>query len=258
MVGGALMNFLTAFIIFVLIAVLWGYPTSEVTALTPGGAAERAGMLAGDRITHVNGARTTLHDDLVFMVMTNNRETMDVRVRRGAETINLAVTPIPPERFGIHTGVRSGLIGEAEGARVTPLAAVGHAGENIVHHVRTPFRVLARFITRQPLPEGGGFVGPVGIGAAVTQGYAIVSERGFLETLHWLLVITAILNAAIGVMNLLPIPALDGARLVFLGIEAVRRRPVTPEREALVHTIGIVCLLLLAVVIAYRDIARLL
>jgi regulator of sigma E protease len=258
MASGALMNFAAAFVIFLAIALLWGFPTSDVTAVTPGGAAERAGMQAGDRITHINGARTTLYDDLLFMVMTNNRETMDVRIRRDGEAMNMAVTPIPPERFGISLGFRYGVLSEGEGVSAGFFASLANAGENIVHHIRTPFRLLARLITRQPLPEGGGVMGPVGIGAMVTEGYAVVSERGFLETLHWLLLITAVLNAAIGIMNLLPIPALDGARLVFLGIEAVRRKPVPPEREALIHTVGIICLLALAVVIAWRDIARLL
>jgi regulator of sigma E protease len=260
MAGGALMNFAAAFVLFLAIALLWGFPTSDVTAVTPGGAAERAGMQAGDRITHINGARTTLFDDLLFMVMTNNRETMDVRIRREGEAMQMAVTPIPPERFGIHTGIRRGALTPAEVEAPTAGlgASISNAGQSILHHVRTPFRLLARFVTRQPLPEGGGVMGPVGIGAMVTEGYAQVSQHGFLQTLHWLLLIAAVLNAAIGVMNLLPIPALDGARLVFLGIEAVRRKPVAPEREAIIHTVGIICLLALAVVLAWRDIARLL
>jgi len=117
--------------------------------------------------------------------------------------------------------------------------------------------LLARFATGQTLPEGANVMGPIGLAGEVTQVYQQVIEYGILDTLLTMLFITALLNAALGVMNLLPIPAMDGARLVFLGIEGIRRKPVSPEREGMVHMVGFVVLILLAVFIAYRDIVRL-
>ena len=91
--------------------------------------------------------------------------------------------------------------------------------------------------------------GPVGIISVVSE----VAREGFYMVLYILFIIS--LN--LGLMNLLPLPALDGGRLVFLIVEAIRRKPVPPEKEGMVHGIGMLLLLGLIVVITWQDIARL-
>jgi len=268
--GGSLMNFLLAFVLFFLLIMLNGHTVAEVMHLQTGAPGYQAGLQVGDRITHINGARIGVFEDLHFMLDMSGGQELDVRVNRGGERVDLQITPMLNENdryiIGFHGGRRHGLLDERPEdpattfRRVTVTGGLVAASETILSHVRTPFRLLSRLISGQQMPEGGGLMGPIGIAEQVVELGHIAEEFqiGFLDQFLMILSLTALLNAALGVMNLLPIPALDGARLVFLVIEGIRRKPVPPEREAMVHLVGIVAILALAVFIAYRDIARLL
>ena len=266
--GGSIMNFVLAFILFFALVMLRGFPVAEVTGLREDMPGYQAGLMVGDRITHINGTRVNLYEDFVFMLDTSGGQELNVRVRRGTETLTFFITPVIGADgnfvIGFRPGRRFGVLQERFYDPDFPFyrVSVGEglitSAEMIGFHIRAPFRLLARFIAGQPMPEGGGFMGPIGIGGVITEVYQDAIVHGVLNTVLTMLFFTALLSAVLGVMNLLPIPALDGARLIFLFLEAIRRKPVAPEREAMVHFVGIVTLLLLAVFIAYRDIARLL
>ena len=98
--------------------------------------------------------------------------------------------------------------------------------------------------------------GPVGIVNIIGDSYEAAAEIGFMTVLLQLAYMSILLSANLGVMNLLPIPALDGGRLVFLLIEAVRGKPIDPEKEGLVHMIGFVALMLLMVFVVFNDIIK--
>jgi len=193
---------------------------------------------------------------------------LEVRVNRGGEAHTLMITPARrDDRYliGFVAEQRFGLIHSRPDDPAVPFRRVRvhegivTAGQMIGFHIRAPFRLIARMVAGDSVPEDvGGIMGPIGIGGMVTEVYQEVVQHGFMSTLLTMMLFAALINAAIGTMNLLPIPAMDGGRLVFLAIEGIRRKPVPPEREAMVHFIGIVTLLLLFVFIAYRDIARLL
>jgi regulator of sigma E protease len=191
---------------------------------------------------------------LIALIASSEGQPLEFLVRRDGEMINFSVTPIlqdgrpligftltsqPPIR---RTRIHEGIFG---------------AGEMIAEIATGPIRLLGQFASGEGLAEGEGVVGPIGLGGMVTEAYQVTIQRGFGDMLFTMIFFTGVLNAALGVMNLLPIPALDGARLVFLGIEGVRKKPIPPDKEAFVHMIGLVSLSLLAVFIAYRDILRL-
>lgn len=98
--------------------------------------------------------------------------------------------------------------------------------------------------------------GPVGIVDVVDDSYKESRSYGFMAVLAQLLYIAILISANLGVMNLLPLPALDGGRLVFLFAEAVRRKRVPPEKEGYVHLVGIACLMILMVFVMFNDIRR--
>ena len=98
--------------------------------------------------------------------------------------------------------------------------------------------------------------GPVGVVAAIGTAYAETQDDGTVHMLMHLLNMDVLLSANLGVMNLLPLPALDGGRLVFLLLEAVRRRPVNREVEGMVHFAGLMLLMALMVVVMYNDILK--
>ena len=99
--------------------------------------------------------------------------------------------------------------------------------------------------------------GPVGIVTMIDDTYQEASAYGALDVLLNMMNIGIMLSANLGVMNLLPIPALDGGRLVFLVIEAIRGKPIPPEKEGWVHMAGFVLLMLLMVVILFNDLTKL-
>ena len=264
--GGSVMNFILAFLIFFILTILQGYSVQEVQGLMPDSPGYNAGLQIGDRITHINGVRVNLLEDFMFMMESSGGREIDVRVNRSGEILHFAITPMRgPQGYliGFNRTRRAGLLHSRPEDPGIPFQRAGVlesgfiAAETILFHVRTPFRLIARFAAGQTLPEGGGVMGPIGLGGQVVEVYQEVIQFGFLSTFLTMLFIMGLLNAALGIMNLLPIPALDGARLIFLAIEGIRRKPVPPEREAVVHLVGIVAILALAVFIAYRDIGRL-
>ena len=261
-VGGAAMNFLLAVILFFILTFLVGYNDPVVTRLQEGWPAASAGLQVGDRVTHINGSRVRLWDNFMFMLETSGGKPMDVRVNRGGERIHLEITPIQTDdgmfRIGMNPTIYSGLLNQTEAfERATILGSLATSIDMIGFHIGTPFRMLTRFVTRQPLPEGAEVVSIVGIGAQVTEIYQVTIQIGVMQTVLMMLSLAAVISAAIGVMNLLPIPALDGARLLFLIVEAIRRKPIPQEKEGMVHMVGFVVLIGLILALVARDIVRL-
>jgi len=264
MAGGSIFNFIVAFLLFFILVLLDGYSVPHVHSVIPDTPAYHAGLETGDRITHLDGRRVALFEDFVTQLEFSGGQPMDVRFVRDGERHEIEITPMRVRdnwQFGFFMVRYLGIlepITRDDQQRVRPWGTFTTSAEMILFNMRMPFTLLARLISGGNMPEGAGVMGPIGMAGEVTVIYQQVIERGILPTLLTMLFFTALLNAALGIMNLLPIPALDGAKLVFLGIEAVRRKPVSPEREGLVHLVGFVALILLAVFIAYRDIARLL
>jgi regulator of sigma E protease len=115
---------------------------------------------------------------------------------------------------------------------------------------------IYRLITGQN--AGIEMTGMIGIASQISEAYETSLADGIYYVVLNMLSICAFISANLGIMNLLPLPALDGGRLVFLFYEGIRRKPVPPEKEGTVHFVGLILLLVLAVFIAYQDIVKLL
>jgi RIP metalloprotease RseP len=131
--------------------------------------------------------------------------------------------------------------------RTGPVEAVQRAGEDFWDGLAGNFTGLVSLI-RNPATQAAGVSGVIGMERAASE----VQDLGWSPYLH----LVAMISIALGVFNLLPIPALDGGRAVFILAEMVRGRPVDPEREALVHFTGFAVLMVLMVFVAYHDIAN--
>jgi len=262
MAGGSLMNFLLAFVLFFVLVMVRGIPMPAPEILVVGVDENLPGYAAGlrpdDVITHINNIAVQSQTDLVAIIAEADGGEISIRVDRSGTEYEIFVVP------AVHEG-RSVIgfthLARPQFARARIHEGIISAGEMIGMQIAGPFRLLSQVIAGEQLAEGEGFVGPIGIGGMITEAYQVTmdTERGggIGNMVFAMAFFTAAISSALGVMNLLPIPALDGARLVFLGLEAIRRKPVPPEKEALVHMVGLVSLLLLAVFIAYRDIVRL-
>ncbi|MEW6546462.1 MAG: RIP metalloprotease RseP [Bacillota bacterium] len=244
--AGPLMNLLLAVVLFTLIfAVLGiGRATLTVAQVLPGKPAERAGIQAGDRILEIEGRRVTIWEEVVAMVQASPGRPLAVTVERGGLRENVVVVPEPSP-----SDPRLGFVGLAprvEVQRDPPLRALWSG-------LRETYRVTILWIRGMLLAVTGKvearLMGPVGLGELIGQ-----AARVGLSSLLYL---TGVISANLALINLVPIPALDGSRLMFLALEAVRGRPVDPARENLVHLVGFALLMILFLVITYMDLARL-
>ena len=218
--AGPLANLLTSVTLFVVVFSLLGIPTSTLTVdqVEPGYPAGEAGFQPGDRIVAVDGRTVDAWEDLVEIVRASPGRRIVVTIRRGGESLDLPVTPAADPEGGF------GVIG------IRPRAEIRHLGfaESVVQGFAWTGRVAVAFVDAIGGMITGGaqgeLVGPVGIGAEIGQ----ATQRGLPN----LIFLTALLSANLGLVNLLPIPALDGSRLVFLVLEGLRGGPSTPTRRA--------------------------
>ena len=245
--AGPLFNFILAFFIFLLIGLLQGIPTYEpvITQVTDDGPAMAAGMQDGDHVKSINGTAITTWQELSEAISTNPGNRLEFVVERDGQTVPLSITPKTVET---EEGAQVGQIGVLYETpyEKAPLQVISHAAENTYTWTVQIVKMLGKLVTGQFSIDD--LSGPVGIYKETEK----VAEFGIYMLMHW----AAVLSINLGIMNLLPLPALDGGRLLFFGFEAVRGRPVNREKEGLIHFVGIVLLMILMVVVTWNDIQR--
>ena len=275
--AGAFMNFVLAVVVAVLIVSFNRFPEAEIRGFTDVSPIAEAGALQGDRITRLNNTRINTHNDFwLYMMMTADGTPVAVELDRGGERFAISVTPVrsaDDQRWmmGFQTSIGIGIFANAydvmpdgsvvnvttiEGVRRLSFAESVVTGvHEAVFAARTVFFVLGQLIT-------GDFslnmlMGPLGIVGAIGDGAAAGLEMGIGAAFWNTMQFVVLISVNLGVLNLLPLPALDGGRTVFLILEAIRRKPLKPEREGMVHLVGFALLMVLAVFVAYNDIVRL-
>jgi len=256
--AGPVMNFLFAFVVYAILFAAVGaeVPSTEprVGGVAAGSAAERAGLQVHDRVLAVDGTPVATWEALATAVRQSGGRTLRLDVARAGteETIVVEVTPQLSETrnlFGEDTGEvwMIGIEASRDWQRVGPIQATAMAARQTVLASGIVFQGLALMVQgRVPLKELGG---PIAIARAAGQ-QARAGTRYFLSML-------AFLSINLGVLNLLPIPALDGGHLALFGVEAVMRRPLRPRHRELAQQLGIILLLTLMLFVFYNDIHRL-
>ena len=242
--AGPLMNFILAFILFIGVMFLAGMPVNvKIDRVEPDSPAQIAGLMAGDIVTEVDGK--PIKEDptaLINLIHESPNKQMNWTVVRGGQQQIIKVTPqikdgVPLVGVRLTSDKRTATFGEAlQGGWTNMIEAT--------KQIMTGFKMLV--MGQFTLDDLGG---PVRI-VEVTGEHA---SAGLTQYTFWF----AIMSLYLGIFNLLPFPALDGSRLVFLALEAVRGRPVDPNRESMVHFIGFAMLMLLVIAVTYNDILRL-
>ena len=250
--AGPVFNLILAWIMSVIIILFVGYQPTTISGVSDGYSAQEQGMQAGDEIREINGRRVYIWNDISLYTLTHPGETtLEVVYERDGEEYTAVLEArqldgdTSPKLGVISSGsVKPGILGTLEYGVYTVRYWVTYAIDS-----------LRMLVTGQVGVRD--MSGPVGIVSAVDGIYQAAAPQGMLMVALNLMNFGVLISANLGVMNLLPIPALDGGRLVFLIVEAIRRKRIPPEKEGMVHFAGFALLMVLMVVVMYNDILRL-
>lgn len=247
--AGALMNFLVGFLI--VLAVIQpngpngGYIVSTIDSVDPASTAAAAGGLqAGDEILEVDGYNILMRSDFEIALARGADTTYEVVVRRDGEKITLPAVVLEATIEGEDGRKMIGLTFAEQPDSIG--MHINMAVRTSVNYARMVWASLGMLMTGQVGVDQ--LSGPVGVAEvmATTASYSIAA---FLQ-------LVAFISINLGVMNLLPLPALDGGRLVFLILEGIRRKPVPAKYEGYIHAAGLMLLLALMVYVTGQDILR--
>jgi regulator of sigma E protease len=245
--AGPAMNLVLAVGVFV-IAFLIGSPRNlaVVTRVQSGTPAAAAGLRAGDRILAVDGNQVLYADELQTQVQPRAGGPVVLTVQRGNQVFFDQVTP------RLHHPANQGAIGIV-------LDRTGTFRYGPIQSLRLSFDTVGTYISSLPgilgsigQHNGANVSGPIGIADQTTQ----VVQQEPHTGIGTILFFVAILSTSLGVLNLLPVPALDGGRILFVLISWIRRRNLDPEVEGMIHLAGMAALLFLILVVSYHDIVR--
>ena len=250
-VAGAVFNFILAFIFAVIVVAYTGYDEPIISGTMEGFPAEVAGMEAGDRIVKINNKRIDVWREVTYHNMLHPGEEVTLTYERDGEIYEITIIPEQDENGNYLMGVTS----PSSYTKANFLTALKYGVYEVKFWICTTLESLQMLITG--VVGADQLAGPVGIVNVVDDTYQQSKDHGFLIVLINMLNIGILISSNLGVMNLLPFPALDGGRLVFLFVEAIRGKRIPPEKEGIVHGIGMILLLALMAYVLFNDLTRL-
>lgn len=247
-IAGPLFNIILGYILAMIIVFACGSILPVVGSTPIGYPAYEAGLKPGDVIKEINGEKIHLFREIQLNAMLYNGEEWEIVYERKGEeyTTNFSLV----QSGGSYVmGITGGKLHISRGFDLFE-----YSWYEVRYWLNTTFKSLRMLVTGQLTKDD--VAGPVGVAGVISDTIEGTKQYGFLTVLINMVNIALLLSVNLGVMNLLPIPALDGGRLVFLLIEAVIRKPVPKKAEAIVHMIGFVLLMLLMVFVLFNDISK--
>ncbi len=249
-VAGPFFNFFLAFLVALIMVQMIVIREPIVSGLIEGGAAQEAGLMAGDRILSMNGERIYLYEEISLINQLNKGKEIKILYERDGQKYETALTPFYSEEEGrFLLGITNSEIKQIKG-----LDGIRFAWYEVRFGVVNTYKSLGMLVTGKVSRQD--VAGPVGIAVNVVGKVYEETKESAMDVLVNMLNIVMLLSVNLGIFNLLPIPALDGGRLVFLLIEVVRGKPISPEKEGLVHFIGMVFFMGLMVVVFFNDLVN--
>ena len=250
--AGPIFNFIMAFLASVVVIAMVGYDPADVYKVYEDYPAAEAGIQAGDIITKINGKNIHVAREVTNYVSFHQGETYTVTYERDGESHVTVVEPVQNENGKYIMGLVAGSTYQ----KGNVLTTLKYSVYEVKYWIDLTLESLKMLFKGQVGVKE--MSGPVGVVNVIGETYTESAKISMFAVIVNMLNIAILLSANLGVMNLLPIPALDGGRLVFLVIEAIRGKRVNPEREGMVHFIGLMALMVLMVVVLYNDVMRLL
>ncbi len=240
--AGAVLNILMGVIIY---TIIYSTQISRMPVLTVDSVVENTPafeqMLPGDKIVGVNGNRTWYYKDFKFLINTiSPQEEMQITIQREGKEKVVAITP----RFNAENDMYEiGIIMKTE--KINFLSGIKYGIYETFYIIKIIFYSLFMLLTGKLGMNG--VSGPVGTVNVISQ----AASMGFMPFIN----LFAMLTVNVGIFNLLPFPALDGGRVFFMLIELIRRKPIDPEKEGMVHFAGLMILLIFMLIVTVNDVS---
>lgn len=236
--AGPLFNFILAFVILFALFGIRGHQTTTIESIKENSIAQKYGIQAGDKIVNIGENKIDSWKDIqTSLSKLGKQETIIKVIRNGQEKeIEVKFENSKEKVLGITSKMERNLI-----------VSIKESLNTFFYFISSMFDILKQLFTGKV--GVGQLSGPIGVVGAISS----AASNG----LYSLLYITAFLSVNLGFINLLPIPALDGGRLIFLFIELIIGRPVSRSKEGLIHTIGFIFLMCLILFVSFKDVIRL-
>jgi regulator of sigma E protease len=237
--AGAIMNFVLAIIVFTIVSYSIGTPSTTISQIIENSPAEKVGILPGDRITWINGMKIKNWDDITETISKSDpSEEMNIVLNRNNIEKSFYLKPIVDEGRT--------LIGIIPKYDKSVISAIQGGLDNTIFFTKVMFDFVKSIFKGEVSTSD--LSGPIGVINEIGK----AADTGFTN----LLFLLGFISINLGFFNLLPIPALDGSRIVFLLIELVRGKPIDPDKEGFIHMIGFFLLIALMLVVTYKDLIR--
>lgn len=257
--AGPVFNFILALLMAFLLVAMVGTNTTELGGVSEGYPAETAGLQKGDEILRLDHTNVHIFADISMYMMLHEGEEITIRYKRGGEVRETTLKPVYNETENRY------LIGISALPRKENLnfgEVLKYGWYEFTYNTGAVIKSLGMLFTGKA--SFNDLSGPVGMAGMVNDIVTEVDEDtagdGFFVKAYWIFVnllsFMVLISANLGVMNLLPIPGMDGGRLIFLLIEAVRGKPVDKKKEGIVTLVGFILLILLMVLVFFNDIRK--
>lgn len=245
--AGPMNNFILSIIIFIIVGFMQGgVPSNDpvIGQVSDQSAAQEAGLQTSDKIISIDGVDIHSWDEMTSIVRSSADKTLSVTIQRNGDTKNVSITPKPVEG---QNGSKIGQLGVTRTLDNSILSILGYGFSQTISVIVLVLSALGSIFTKGfNLNQLGG---PVAIYSLTSQ----VAKNGLIDLLSFM----GMISANLGVMNLLPIPALDGGKLVLNFIEGIRKKPLDPEKEGYLTIAGAIFLFALMLLVTWNDIMKL-
>lgn len=245
--AGPMNNFILSIIIFIIVGFMQGgVPSNDpvIGQVSDQSAAHEAGLQTSDKIISIDGVDIHSWDEMTSIVRSSADKTLSVTIQRNGDTKNVSITPKSVEG---QNGSKIGQLGVTRTLDNSILSILGYGFSQTISVIVLVLSALGSIFTKGfNLNQLGG---PVAIYSLTSQ----VAKNGLIDLLSFM----GMISANLGVMNLLPIPALDGGKLVLNFIEGIRKKPLDPEKEGYLTIVGAIFLFALMLLVTWNDIMKL-
>ena len=249
--AGPMANFILGFVFSVILVAFVGTDLPVIQEVIPDSAAEEAGLQSGDVIRKINGERIHIYREVTLVSMMNYGEPLSITIERDGERQTVHLIPQYDEEDNrYYIGIR----GAGQYLKCNPFQVFQYGFYETGYWLKATYKSLG-LIFRGHFSKDD-ISGPVGVVKVVDDTYTEAAPYGPAAVILTFLSLATLLTVNLGVINLLPLPALDGGRLVFLLLEAVRGKPIPPEKEGMVHLAGFAVLMFVMILVLFNDISK--